>query len=265
MQSNPLDQLRWQPQSQIRGNLAMGNLRENMLRFLRTERGVHAETLMTAMGALTGFAAQNAALIRAATATSSLGQGPFDGLVLVGGEPGNRYLAGNWINAHLFDEIGSVFPLWGFMAAAVLDTGVPLGDLAEIGEIARYVASSLGTADYGRLRAPMGHEPGLPPNELLRRLWPLVLQIFALPIPPEFSEKSKDEPLLEEAHWPIIVSNVTAQFIRMTKDALDPRLSFALAMESAVISCKVDPEWIEPGKWDIRAVAGRLTVRRVIN
>ena len=54
-------------------------------------------------------------------------------------------------------------------------------------------------------------------------------------------------------------------FIQMTKDVLSPRVAFALALESAVISSKVDPEKIEPGKWDIRAAAGRLAVRRMTN
>jgi hypothetical protein len=70
---------------------------------------------------------------------------------------------------------------------------------------------------------------------------------------------------LDEAHWPIIVAIVTSQFIPMMKDVMDPRIAFALALESAVISSKVDPEQIEPGTWDIQAAAGRLTVRRVKN
>jgi hypothetical protein len=52
----------WQPESTITGNLAIGNLRDNLLKRSKTERGTHAETLLTAVGALAGFAAQNAAL-----------------------------------------------------------------------------------------------------------------------------------------------------------------------------------------------------------
>jgi hypothetical protein len=70
---------------------------------------------------------------------------------------------------------------------------------------------------------------------------------------------------LDEAHWPIIVAIVTSQFIPMMKDVMDPRIAFALALESAVISSKVDPERVAPGTWDIQAAAGRLTVRRVKN
>jgi hypothetical protein len=68
--------LPWQPQSFITGNLAIGNIHENLLRFLRTEAGIHAETLLTATGALVGFAAQHAALLRRAEATSKTGVVP---------------------------------------------------------------------------------------------------------------------------------------------------------------------------------------------
>ena len=103
MERDLKDQLPWQPQSEIRGNLAIGNLRENILPFLAVVGGAHAQTLHATMGALAGFAAQNAALDRAAAATASDGQVPFDGLVLAGGQSGERWLAGNWIDPGKWD------------------------------------------------------------------------------------------------------------------------------------------------------------------
>jgi hypothetical protein len=35
----------WQPESTITGNLAIGNLRENLLKSLETPRGIHSETI----------------------------------------------------------------------------------------------------------------------------------------------------------------------------------------------------------------------------
>jgi len=51
----------------------------------------------------------------------------------------------------------------------------------------------------------------------------------------------------------------------LIKDALNPRIAFALAMESAVIASKINPEIIEPGKWKIEVSAGKLKVTRLIN
>jgi hypothetical protein len=291
VEPKPVGQLPWQPQSEIRGNLAIGNLRENLQRFLRNERGVHAETLLTAVGALVGFASQNAALIRAAEVTSVKGcVVPWDGVALFGDESGERHLAGNWINAHLHNEVGSIFPLWGFIAAAAIQSGAASGDLADTGEMARHVTQSFGRGDYGKLRAPTGHEPALQPNELVKRLWAATCQIFRLPLPMDLPlrqppqgliqtmlgwlskllgrsprQDTESEPPLDEIHWPIILSMAAAQFLQLTKDVLNPRISFALVMESAIISSKIDPERIEPGKWDIRAAAGGLAVRRIRN
>src|SRR6266700_1496809 len=41
-------------------NLAIGSLRDSLMRWLTTERGVHAETLLVSIGAIAGFAAQRA-------------------------------------------------------------------------------------------------------------------------------------------------------------------------------------------------------------
>jgi len=265
MDAKPVGKLPWQPQCEILGNLAIGNIRENMLRFLRTDRGVHAETLHTAMGALAGFAAQNAALNRAAAVASTGESMPWSGIVLIGADSGERFLAGDWINAGLFNERGSIFPLWGFIAAAATEAGAKTDALADIGEIARHVTSSFGNPEFGKLRAPPNHQPGVQPVDLLLKLWPRACEILRLPIEkqiPTAGSAMMREPPLSERHWPIIISIVAGQFIKLTKDVLAPDIAFALAMESAVIGSKIDPDRLEPGKWDIRASDGRLTVGR---
>src|SRR5690348_5312014 len=45
---------------EIAVNLAIGSLRDSLIKWLTTERGVHAETLIVATGAIAGFAAINA-------------------------------------------------------------------------------------------------------------------------------------------------------------------------------------------------------------
>jgi hypothetical protein len=49
----------------------------------------------------------------------------------------------------------------------------------------------------------------------------------------------------------------------MTKGVLSPRIGAALLMESAVITSKIDPETIEPGKWRIDAGEGALPIARL--
>jgi hypothetical protein len=49
----------------------------------------------------------------------------------------------------------------------------------------------------------------------------------------------------------------------MTKGVLNPSIGAALVMESAVITSKIDPETIEPGKWRIPTAAGAPTIARL--
>ena len=261
----PVTNFPWQPQSEITGNLAIGNLRENLLQRLRDERGVHAETLVTAIGALAGFAAQNAALNRAATMTSQLADLPqfSNGLVLVETKSGEQYLFGDWINVHLFNDPGSQFPLYGLVATSAIQIGVNRKDLPDYEEIARHVVSVIDGPEFGKIRAPVDHQPIVQPLEILRKLWPFTCEILRLPLPKSIPPGV--EPPLQETYWPIIISIVASQFLVLIKDALNPRISFALAMESAVIASKINPEIIEPGKWKIEVSAGKLKVTRLIN
>ena len=57
--------LPWQDtDDEIITNMAIGRLRDSLLMWLKTGRGVHAETLLVAIGALAGFAAQHAVFVR---------------------------------------------------------------------------------------------------------------------------------------------------------------------------------------------------------
>jgi hypothetical protein len=49
----------------------------------------------------------------------------------------------------------------------------------------------------------------------------------------------------------------------MTKEVLNPGVAATLVMESAVITSKIDPETIEPGKWRIGAAEGAGPISRL--
>src|SRR6185312_3502419 len=52
--------LPWEPKGTTAANLAMHYVETLLMNALKTERGVHVETLLTAVGALAGFSAQHA-------------------------------------------------------------------------------------------------------------------------------------------------------------------------------------------------------------
>jgi hypothetical protein len=61
----------------------------------------------------------------------------------------------------------------------------------------------------------------------------------------------RQESLLQEIHWPIVLGLVASQYISMTRQALNPSVGATLILESAIITSKINPELVEPGKWRI--------------
>jgi hypothetical protein len=148
----PITSYPWQPQSTITGNLAIGNLRENLLKSLKTERGIHTETLLTGIGALAGFAAQNAALNQVTSPDPTL---PKLSIAIALGRGGEKYVFGDAVNIYLYPEPKSTLPLGAIVAGAAVQAGVSPADLPNYNDIAKHFASLvalLSSGDYARQR-----------------------------------------------------------------------------------------------------------------
>jgi hypothetical protein len=236
----------WQPGSTKTALRAIGDLGVGLMNALKTQRGIHTETLMTAVGALAGFAAQNAALTSITAAIPSVKP---RSLAIVQPETGGIFLFGDAINAFLFQEAGSVLPLAALIGGAALSAGAKQEELPNIGEISSHIASVIGTPEFGKLRAPPGVAPQLEPLAALLKFWPQTFAVLARP--PIKRLFRRQEAPLQEIHWPIILGLVASQFIKMSQNALHARIGAALVMESAVITSKIDPDTIDPGKWRI--------------
>ena len=169
----------WQPGSSKTGSRAIGDLGVGLMNSLKTVRGIHTETLLTVIGALAGFAAQNAALNVAASGTSS--SATPRSFAVVSTKPGEIFLYGDAINVFLFPESGSTLPLGAPIAGAAVNAGVKEVDLPNTGEIAAHVASVLGGAEFGKLRLRTGVEPQLQPLAALLRYWPKTRDVLARP------------------------------------------------------------------------------------
>jgi hypothetical protein len=237
----------WQPQSTKTGNRAIGDLGVGLMNSLKTARGIHTETLLTVTGALAGFAAQNAALNLRTSGIPSAAATP--GIALVTSKSGDLFLFGDAINIFIFPEKGSTLPLGSLIAGAAIRAGVKEVDLPNLGEMTAYVASVVGSDVFGKLRARPGVEPQLQPVAALLKFWSMTRDVLCTPpVKPFFG---RQESVLQEIHWPIVLGVVASQYIAMTKQVLNPSISAALFMESAIMTSKVNPELVEPGKWRI--------------
>lgn len=226
--------LPWYPDGEIAANIAIGGLRDSLTAWMTTRRGIHAETLMVAVGALAGFAAQCAAWDEVRRAKAPI---PREGLALAATASGERYYFGDLINGYLVPEGARDWTLWGFAAAAAVEAGLPESALPDYTDMFRHVAETVGSRDFGIPRVPDAHQPHLLPRTALEMYWSGVRAILEFADGPGPEQRHS----VAVAHWPAILGLVARQFVLTNKDELSPEISLRLIMESAIMMSKIDP------------------------
>ncbi|MEM8744866.1 MAG: hypothetical protein AAGF14_09555 [Pseudomonadota bacterium] len=205
---------------------------------------------MTAVGALAGFSAQYAIWKEVVEA----GKMPLHGgedqnagaFVVMKTNNGETYYFGNLLNSYIVPQSKDIAPLgpghftlWGFLASAVQATGGEPTSGDAINSIFQHAASTVGTPNFGVPQLPEMHRPGLPPRELLNKLWPGAKSILgSTDVPGEGNES------LPIGLWPTVVALTAQKLIEQAKDAIDPTLAMRIALEAAVPMSKVDPQTV---------------------
>src|SRR5579859_7030559 len=172
----------WDPESLNRANLAMTAARQLLLERVPKRS---PQTLLVAAGALSGFAAQNAALEQGELLTARRDLVAPESLMLRNGKDGQRFLAGRWINAALLLGYGHGSPLQRFVVQAASAAGVKRTEFADYWELERKIAKSAAEGEFGRLEASEDRGPLARPQDLLRVLWPAARRILNAPMPME--------------------------------------------------------------------------------
>jgi hypothetical protein len=241
---------------EIVANLALGSLRESLLMWLKTEHGVHAETLLVSIGALAGFAAQIAAFDRVERREIPLPPGSdatisvedvlrhlaTSGLLLnLTTKSGEVFRLGDLLNGYLVPQATSEnYTLWGLVAAAAVGVGVQPAELPDYHAMFRHVMENIGTPEFGMAQVTKEHRPHITPRQALDIFWPRAKYILTRTDGPG-PTKGCNVPL---RYWPPLIDVVAAQFVIQAKDVLDPRIGLALLMESAIAMSKVDAKTV---------------------
>lgn len=228
--------LPWHGDEEAAANHAINNLREYLLRSLKDERGVHVETLMVVVGTIAGFAAMHAAWeTRIKPGKAQLGQD----LHAIAGKDGHTYYVGDAVSAFLLPTGTNNHPFYAFTASALLNAGVPPSELPNLIEMIEHVASTVGGPEFGIVRAPEHHQPGIQPRNALNAVWPQANKILSWT-----GGKGAHGKGVAIEHWPAVVGCTAHQLITMSKDTLDPVISLRLIMEAALATSKVDPQTV---------------------
>jgi hypothetical protein len=189
---------------------------ERLLGAMRDERGVHVESLATALGALAGRACQIAALEGLHS-----GAAEYRGLSLltVGGANGDEYFVGDAINRPLAESKNSV---WSLAAGAAQQHGAQVPDL---NELFQHSASTLGGAEFGLPRFAPGTNAGGTPRSYLAMWEPLQANVrHAAPRPEQ---------------WPVAYGLAVQNLFATAKGHFDLGVLTRVVMDSAIATSKL--------------------------
>jgi hypothetical protein len=194
---------------------------------IRQSGQVHTQTLLTEIGALSGFAAQ-ISIRKAVIERQQLD--PATILVEVVTKNDETYYFSELLNFMLFENMDQPpYSIWAYVSAAVPEDSRRL--LPDIPEIVSHAARSIGTRRFGVPRLPREHMPLKFPRTVLEDSWRHVQA--------EFVVSGRDP-----AEWPYDLATAAQWQIVTSAAALDPALSARIVMEAAIPMSKVDPRTV---------------------
>jgi hypothetical protein len=192
-----------------------------LMRELKDERGIHCETILTVVGALAGYSAQQA-LWEGMVKPGKLAIAQAFKVVETGS--GATYFFGDALDTILASMEPKHLSIWKIVAASTLAAG---GDhLPDMGNLLRHCAATVGTSAFGLPRLPDDHLPSIMPRPALEQFWPGARLLLALA-----------EPL----HWPLHMANAAQKLMLAMKGSIASDLAVRIVMEAAVPMSRVDP------------------------
>lgn len=210
----------------IGAKLGAKDVFQKLLQGMKGERGVHAESLLCALGALAGYACQ------ASLREQSLAKGQPEtaAFITVKSPDGKTYFFGEPLNQALAEGPYSV---WSLAAGAAQHLGCQT--LPELKPIFEHVVQSVGTSSFGRPRLPQGRVASDTPVNYVRALWPALL--------PTVKRYCK-----EPSEWPMLFGAAAQEAMEASKAVLAPDVALLIVMECAIPMSKVDLAEGHPGQ-----------------
>jgi hypothetical protein len=205
---------------------AAGRTIAAMLMAEEIKRGgrIHAETILTEIGALAGFAAQMS-IRKSVIEPQQLD--PNEILAEVVTRNGEKYYFSDTLNWILFENVTQPpYSIWAYLLDVVPQVDLTL--LPDIADIVGYAARTVGTGRFGVPRLPAEHMPHRTPRAALLEHWPLVQEEFA---------GSGRNP----AEWPYDLAFAAQWQMLTSRERLALPLAAKIVMEAAIPMSKVDP------------------------
>jgi hypothetical protein len=202
----------------------------DMLELAYSESGGRArESRLSAIGALAGFAAQQAIWEGFVRPGRMAITGAFD---VVQTKSGETFFFGDLLNTILASTTKGV-SVWRLVGSGAITAGAT--DLPDLEPIFANAAATAGGTSFGVPRLPPEHLPTENPRDALIRLWPKAKALLI-------------ERKIEALFWPLEIALAAQRLIVGIKSEIDPKLAAVIVMEAAIPMSKVDPLTIPGGK-----------------
>jgi hypothetical protein len=197
---------------------------------LRRGRDTQQEAVLCALGALAGYAAQQAireALVK--TGTLSLDQA----FAVIETRSGEVFFFGELLNAVIVAKDGGRnnggngaghASIWKIVSEGGSEAGAI--NLPDITDIIKHCAATVGRDEFGIPRVADAHMPDILPREAVSRFWPAARRKLA----------GKDP-----MSWPLQLALAARSLIISLQHAVRPDIAVQIVMEAAVPMSKIDP------------------------
>jgi hypothetical protein len=198
-----------------------------MAKQIRETGQIHPQTLLTELGALSGFAAQMS--IRKSVIEPQRFD-PESILVEVMTKNGEKYYFSDLLNWILFDNLTEPpYSVWHYVRAVLPDAST--AQLPDVAEIVSRAARTVGTRLFGIPRLPREHMPHKMPRAALDDDWRIVRD--------QLNAAGRGV-----SGWPYDLAMAAQWQMLTSKDTLSLTLAATIVMEAAIPMSKVDPHTV---------------------
>lgn len=183
----------------------------------------HAETVLTTLGALAGFAVQMAIREEFIKSGKISAEKAFN---VITTKDGSIYYFGDILNEGLVTSRPGNNSVWTLVGGAAHKLGAK--NLPDLKDLFGHVSRTVGGKDFGIPRLPAHNMPHRLPLELLDNFWNPVRNHLAVSVS-------------SPAQWPLVLAYAAQLVIVRMKETINPGLAAQIVMESAIPMSKVDP------------------------
>ncbi|MFZ6801722.1 hypothetical protein [Undibacterium sp. Di24W] len=186
---------------------------------MSAEKAIHLESLLSALGALAGYACQISVREAYVVQQGRPEQEVF--IVVKSQQNGVTYFFGDLLNKPLAE---SRYSVWSLASGAVQKLG--LQQLIDLHDIFRHVTDTLGGSEFGLPRIEIEHRAKETPINYVSFLWP---KLF--PLAQAYCKSPSD--------LPVVFGVAIQEILFASKGLIEPQLALRIVMESAVPMSKI--------------------------